>query len=182
MQDFISILEGLRPSSMFLGLSRYENSFQETADYQIVFHIDYKKAIQKSIKIVQEMKLSSELELLAQSQILKSYQSSLEKMETTPVEAIEDGYTRFFNKDGEHIKGIKKCSKTDDIHLYGFVVSKRVIMPGNYPNSNKKDLTIVKDKIRKETPLNKFRQFIISPARVHKIAVQGQEILPKNYF
>jgi hypothetical protein len=182
MQEFVSILEGLRPSSMFLGLSRYENTYHEVADYQIVFHIDYKRALTKSLDIIKNIKTNSDLEVKAKNDLINSYQKSIDKITSTPVEEIEDGYTRFFNKDGEHIKGIKKCSKTNDIHLYGFVVNKRLIMPGDYPDSNKKDLTIVKDKFRKQTPLSKFRQFVISPSRVDKISVQGLEILPKNYF
>lgn len=172
-EEFIEALSNLRPASTFLTLKGYRNGAGEVSDFSIAFHIDYRQALRKSIEIVDEMKLTTPLEKLARDELIESFNKSLVKMEDTPLEEMEDGYTRFFDEEGNHIKGVKLHNATDTLHLYGLVVHKRVRVPGVYPVVNSRKLTIAKDKLRYLTPVGKFRQFRITPYQVDKISVEN---------
>lgn len=177
-EEFIEALSELRPASTFLTLKGYRNSVGEVSDFSVAFHIDYKQALRKSIEIVDEMKLTTPLEKLARDELIESFNKSLVKMEETPLEEIEDGYTRFFDEEGNHIKGVKLHNATNTLHMYGLVVHKRVRVYGNYPVVNSKRLTIAKDKLRHLTPAGKFRQFRITPQQVESLRVQNISLLP----
>ena len=51
-------------------------------------------------------------------------------------------------------------------------------MPGMYAKTNKKPLTVAKDKLRYLTPVGKFRQFKILPSQVDSISVENLSLLP----
>ncbi len=177
-EEFIEALADLRPASTFLTLKGYRNDAGEVADFSIAFHIDYQQALRKSIEIVDEMKLTTPLEKLARDELIESFSKSLVKIAETPIEEIQDGYTRFFDDEGKYIKGVKMHNATNTLHLYGLVVHKRVRMPGNYPVVNSRRLTVAKDKMRYLTPVGKFRQFRIAPWQVESLQVQHISLLP----
>lgn len=181
-EKFINELSKLHPSATFLTLSGYRNESSEIADYSLVFHISYENALKKSLLILNSTDTSSDLESVAKQELIEGYQKSLDKIESTSIEDIGDAYTRFYDQDGNHIKGVKLHIETDVLHLYGLVAQKRILMPGIYPTKNKRPLTLAKDKLRKLLPVNKFRQFMITPERVNHISVQGLQLLPPDYF
>jgi hypothetical protein len=176
--DFVSELAKLRSSSTFLQLKGYKNDHGEVANYNIVFHISYESAIKRSVDILNSIVPEDDIQATAKKQLLESFDKSLTKAETTPVEEIDDAYTRFFDNDGSYIKGVKLHRETNTLHLYGLVNSKKVIIPVVYPKKNKQALTVAKDKLRSMLPVNKFRQFKITPDSVEKIIVEHLELLP----
>lgn len=175
---FVSELGKLRPSATFLSLLGYRNEHGEVADYSVVFHISYENALKRSILALEGIVPADDLEARAKRELIESYTNSLEKMTITPVEEIDDAYTRFFDENGDYIKGVKLHTATSTLHLYGFVNHKRVIVEGVYPKRNKRDLTKAKDKLRKLCPVEKFRQFKIVPGQLDRIAVEGLALLP----
>lgn len=177
-QDFVSELSKLRSSSMFLTLKSYLNDASELADYSIVFHMSYKNALEKSIATLNAMSLSTDLERLARREVLTSFENSLVKMASTPIEEIDDAYDRFFDEEGQHIKGVKYHRDTDTLHLYGLVSQKRVLIPGTYKKVNSRPLTIAKKKLTALTSVGKFRQFKITASNVDAIKVGKLELLP----
>ena len=176
--QFVAELSKLRPSSTFLTLVSYRNEFSEVADYSIVFHMSYKNALERSIMTLEGVIPSDSLQTVAKSELLDGYRKSLSKMKNTSIEEIDDAYMRFFDSDGKYIKGVKMHTASGALHLYGFVVHKRVIMPGVYPVRNKRALTQAKDKLRKLCPVDKFRQFKILPDQVDCITVENLSLLP----
>jgi hypothetical protein len=176
--QFVAELAKLKPSSTFLTVKGYRNEASEIADYSIVFNISYRSALEKSIAILQEMNLTSELEKYARDELVESHNKSLVKIASLPLEEIERGYQRFFDENDNHIKGIKLHIASNTLHLYGLVVHKRVLMPGEYGTDLRKRSTVVKDKLRYLTPVGKFRQFKITPAQVDAIKVQNLSLLP----
>ena len=78
-EKIISELSKIKSSSTFLTLKGYKNQFKEIADYSIVFHVDYKNALKRSISILESYKPVNSLQKKAKEDILKSYFSSLEK-------------------------------------------------------------------------------------------------------
>jgi hypothetical protein len=180
-QEFVAELSGLRPSSTFLAVKSYSNEAGEVADYSIAFHISYASALQRSIRQLEELPLTSELEQEARAELLTSFRKSLTKIEEVPVEEIEDGYTRFFDDRGNYVKGVKLHTKTDTLHLYGLVVHKRILIPGNYKTVNSSQLTIAKNKLKYLTSCGKFRQFRMTPGQVESISVNNISLLPPGY-
>ena len=125
------------------------------------------------------MDLTSDLEKEARIQLIASFESSLIKMANTSIDEVVDAYTRFFDAEGNYIKGVKLHTETNTLHLYGLVAQKRVLMPGNYDKSdNRRPLTVAKDRLRYKTQVGKFRQFKITPSQVDSISVQNLSLLP----
>lgn len=177
-KTFVSELAKLRPSSTFLSLLGYRNEASEIADYNIVFHMSYENALKKSISILEDIDPTDSLQATAKQELIDGYNTSLKKMQVSSIEEIDDAYSRFYDEDNIPIKGIKLHDKTNTLHLYGLVNFKRVLMPGSYPNRNRKELTIAKDNLRKIVPVGKFRQFKITPDHVNHISVENLSLLP----
>ena len=177
-EQFVAELAKLRPSATFLSLSGYRNEHSEVADYSIVFHMSYENALKRSIVALEGMVPADDLQAVAKRELIDGYNKSLSKMAETSIEEVDDAYTRFFDNDGSYIKGVKLHTETDTLHLYGLVNSKRILVPGCYPARNKRALTVAKDKLRKMCPVNKFRQFKLTPDQVDRIAVENLSLLP----
>lgn len=175
---FVSELAKLRPSATFLSLMGYRNEHSEVADYSVVFHMSYENALRRSLAILEGVVPEDTMQTVAKQELIDGYTKSLNKMAETPVEEIDDAYTRFFDSDGSYIKGVKLHTATHTLHLYGLVNAKRVIIPGQYPTRNKRALTVAKDKLRRLCPVDKFRQFKITPSQVDRISVENLSLLP----
>jgi len=173
--QFVAEISRIRPSSTFLTLKGYCNANGELADVQIVFNMDYKTALERSIKTLKGLRLTSELEKTARKELIESFQTSLEK---DPIEEVADAYRHFEDEEGNPIKGIKQHMATGNLHLYGLVVQKHVRMPGYYKHVNHKPLTVAKSKLRALTSVGKFRQFILSSSQVESVSVDKMSLLP----
>lgn len=177
-ESFINELSSIRPSSTFISIMGYRNDHGEVADYNVVFHMSYRNALLRSIAILESVVPTDDLEAQAKKECIESFMTSLDKVETTPIEELDDGYRRFTDSNGKYIKGVKLHEESDTLHLYGLVVNKKVIVPGTYKTKNSKPLTIAKDKLRRLCPVSKFRQFKITPDQVDRISVEGLNLLP----
>ena len=177
--EFVSQLSKLRPNSTFMTLLGYRNAHSEVADYSIAFHISYESALRKSIAKLEAYDAKDTTESIAKAEVLEGFKRSLRKAESTPMEEIDDSYTRFFDDDGNYIKGVKMLTKTGELHLYGLVVHKKVTMPGMYDDDdNRKELTKIKDRLRRMCPVSKFRQFKVLPNQLESITVEKLSLLP----
>jgi len=99
--QFISELSKLRPAATFLSLLGYRNEASEIADYSLVFHMSYENALRRSLVALESVVPETDLDALAKQELMDSYQTSLEKMATTPLEEFDDNYffikNRFFS-------------------------------------------------------------------------------------
>lgn len=175
--NFVKELAKLRPNSTFLTLKRYQNEHNEISDYSIIFHMSYKTALQKSLKIIEELSANTILEKQAKSELIESFSNSLTKHDVNELQAKEDGYSQFYDNKGNFVKGVKLHDRTSTLHLYGLVVHKKVVQEGEYPVRNSKELTIIKNKMRSLTPVGKFRQFKVLPSQVESITVENVDLL-----
>lgn len=180
-ENFIKQVSNLRTSATFLSVIGYRNEFSEVANYNISFNMSYKNAIIKSIDILNKYQPKSSLETNAKLDLLKSFNKSLLKINKSSHEELSPEYHAALNDKGDPVKGLKVNSKTNEIHLYGLVVHKKVVMPGIYPsNSSKKELTVVKDKLRAMCPVSKYRQFKMLASQVDYVSVQNNKIFPPS--
>ena len=177
--NIVSELSKLRPGSTFLTLKGYRNEHSEVSDYSIVFNISYKNALLKSILSLKDLVPENDLAAKAKQELIDGYQNSLDKLENTPFEELDNNYVHFKDENGNYIKGVKYHTESDTVHLYGFVVHKKILVPGNYPEKNKRPLTIAKDKLRKLCPVSKFRQFKLLPDQLDFISVNKLTLLPE---
>jgi hypothetical protein len=178
-QKFVTELGKLRPASTFLAILGYRNDASEIADYSLAFHFSYENALKKSIKVLSELDLTTDLEKQARTELLASFENSLARGSATPeLEERDPTYQYFTDDDGNYIKGVKYHPGKDQVYLYGLVVHKRVRLPGIYPQKNKRPLTVAKDKLRYLTPVGKFRSFIMTSSQVDSISVENLSLLP----
>lgn len=177
-EQFVAELSKLKAGATFLSLNRYVNAANETANYNIVFHISYENALKRSIDTLKAMDLTSDLDKHARSELLESFGKSLNKAVTISIDEIADAYTRFFDKDGNYIKGVKLHRNSNTLHLYGLVVNKKVLVPGFYDKDNRSPLVVAKDHLRSKCSVGKFRQFKMTPNQVESISVQNLKFLP----
>lgn len=179
-EQFVEALSTLRPSSTFLTLRGYRNEFGELTDFSISFHINYRATLQKSIQQLETMELTTRLEEAARRELLDEFKLALVRMEDRDIRNLRDGYTRFFDEKGNHIKGIKMHNATGALHLYGLVVHKRVREPISYGERHSAPISIAKRKLRALTAAGKFRQFKIYSHRVESITVRNLSLLPPD--
>jgi hypothetical protein len=168
----IETLSGVKKSATFMTISGYSNANGEIANYSIVFNISYENALKRSIAIMESYNAKSDLQKIAKTQILKSFNKSLSNLES-----VGDGYDKVVSK-GKLVKGIKFHRSSAAYHIYGFVVHKKVLLPATYKDVNSSDLTIEKRKLMKLCPVSKYRQFKLSNS-FEKIAIDGKVILSK---
>lgn len=179
MSNLINILAQVRPSSTFLSLRGYTSATSgELADHTIVFHMSYGSALERSITMLEAVVPADDLEAQAKAELLASYQKSLDKVNSEPMETVCDAYDRV-TVDGEHVKGIKIHRETGTLHIFGLAHSKRVITSGTYKEVKSRPLTVAKDRLRKGLPVERFRQFIVKPGQVDEIRVENLSLLPE---
>ena len=179
MNNIIAALSALRPSSTFVTLRGYRAESGEVADHQIVFHMSYGSALQRSILMLEAVVPADELEAQAKAELLASYQKSLDKVEGEPLEVLGEHYDRVLDPSGAPIKGIKVHKESGALHLFGLAYRKTVLQAGTYKATNKRPLTLAKDKLRKGLPVERFRQFIVKPGQVEEIRVENLSLLPE---
>ncbi len=174
--DLVSIFSKIRPSATFMQLHQYKNTVGEIADYNIVFHISYNSALERSIMVLEKYHPNDDFELKAKSELIDGYQNSLSQ-----ANSLLEGdkhYQYFHDNTGSLIKGLKLHTKTNSLHLYGAVVNKKIITPVSYPKTSSSPTTKAKEKLRKLTPISAFRQFKIGAGSVQKICVEKMVITP----
>ncbi len=169
----IEILSNIRPDSTFLSLKRYRNANNEIADYQIIFHASYEKAIKRSIVFLEGYVAEGDIENQAKSELLASFQKTLNKNE----DEVSGVYDRVY-VEGKPIKGVKVHKETGTAYIFGMLHNKFVYQAGIYKPVNKANLTIAKDKLRKMVPVSRFRQFIVKPGSCEEIKVENLSFLP----
>lgn len=175
--SFFNDLSVIRPDSTFLTLKGYRSQFDEVADYNIVFHVSYENALKKSVAILENYVPGDLLEEKAKNELIAGYKASLYKI-ANDSESESEHYAKVLDEAGKAIKGVKVHRETGIAYIFGLLHRKHVIKAGEYKNSNKQAFTLVKDSLRKLTPVNKWRQFIVKPGQVEAIKVENLTLLP----
>lgn len=176
MVDYNNILSALaqvRPGSTFLAIFGYKNKAGEVSDRVISFHMSYPSALRRSIHALESMGELSGVDEEARQELLASYTKSL-----AAPEEITGPYVSVSDSEGNPIRGVKCHEEKQTIYLYGLQVpnQKRILVPGTYKVVNKREKTIAKEKLTKDLPVSRFRQFILSPETLSEIRVQKMNL------
>lgn len=170
-------LNQIRQGATFLAIHEYTNNYGEISNFGLVFHIDYIKAVKEAISIWLKYKPKTTIEHTIRNELIDSYSDTLKGLSrSTSAHAyikISDGV--------KIIKGVKYHEKNEAIHLYGFLVHKKVLHPVEY-KKNKMPETIIKDQLRAMTRLPRFRQFKLVDERFKKISVEKLTLTQKDLY
>src|SRR6478735_2830060 len=71
-------------------------------------------------------------------------------------------------------ENVRMHNETGRLYIFGFRVSKTVLVPGNYGPDTRRALTIAKDKIRENLKTSKFRQFCID--KIVEVRMNGETL------
>lgn len=172
-----AIFNKIRPGATFLSVMGYQNNYEEVSNFGIVFHVDYFNAVRKALNIWQNYKPTTQEEKVARVQLIDSYSDSLRGQSRSTSAHV---YTPIVDGDGNLIKGVKWFTGGREIHLWGFVVHRVVVSPGNYPETRSNAVTLAKKALLKQTPLSKFRQYKLVPGRFDHVGVQKLTLTHKD--
>ena len=143
----------------FVSIKNYTNQQGETSNYLFNLGINYDKAKQDDIKLLQDLDVTT----------LKEAKSSIIDLEKAKVELInafikpnenrsngqQDAYTSIGN-------GIKVHNESGLLYVWGFQQNKTVLVKGTYKEVKSSDLTIAKNELRKLLKTGKFKQFSVA--------------------
>lgn len=177
------ILSTVRPNTTFLTVHHYMNNYGEISDFSICFHVNYINAVKRAKKLLEEympsrndcLKKPYSIDHLsrARDELIYSYGNTLKG--NNPEATSAHAYSEIKHAN-EIIPGIKLHNNQDIIHLWGFKLHKRIIMPGTYPIDNRMPKTIAKDDLRNRTPLGNFTQYKLTEGKFYKLVVEGLTI------
>lgn len=170
-------------STSFVGIRNYENKQGEVSNQTIVAGITYENCLLNDFKVLQEKQnevfetlqkdYSNELILQAYQNVYNSLEKRLSSEEVKEAlrqqndktialsDAQIDAYTHL-------AKGVKLNKETLQIHIFGLVVRKEVLVPIEYKETKSRELTIVQNKIKKlcQFKQDKYRNFIFDKAEL----------------
>lgn len=178
------VLSKIRKNSTFVTVSHYTNNEGQVADYSICFHIDYIKAVRTSKDLLEKYQpVAKDIQMVgttprfslddlvqARQELIASYQMSLTG--NNPLATSAHAYQEIKGQDEELIPGVKLHTSQDLLHLWGFCIHRRVILPGREKEDRRGPKTVAKDMLRKMVPLGRFSQFKLSPGKFEKLVVE----------
>jgi len=177
VKEIVGLFESFKTS--FVGLRGYTNDKGEVADVVINVGIKHNTTLKGDLeKRLPKIKASQYL-LFAEKygdnvalQAFAEKQLSMEKsLAGTNVHANGqiDAYLHVGN-------GIKIHIETGDIFIYGYVVSKKVLVKGVYPVVKSRPLTLCKKDIDKGLKAGKYRQYKISFDKLVEVVTGGRVV------
>jgi hypothetical protein len=160
----------------FVGTT-YRNAQGELSKQLIVSGISYENLLVNDFNSLQANqstifeKLEKDYSIELITQAYNNLYSSLEKRLSNPetkAKLLEQNDSTIVRSQAQidayvHLaKGIKKHIETNEIHVFGLVVKKRVIEPIEYKQTKSKELTIVQNKIKKiaDFKQSKYKTFV----------------------
>ena len=171
----------------FVGINNYTSKKGELSNQTLNVGIDVLNAKKKDLKtlkglsieglyvIADKVNVSHVIADKALAELLiagtKNVSSEIENR-TLASQSQTDAYI--------HInKGMKMLKSDNSLLISGFVISKKIIIKGEYKTVNSRDLTIIKNAIKNELDfkMNKYRAFIFKNAENYKINGNQIEII-----
>jgi len=182
----IAVAKTIKGTS-FIGVQGYTNQKGEVSNQTFVGGITYENALLNDFNVLKtsedrifnefEKSYPKELILQAYQNIYESLEKRLSSDEVKEKLRLENDKT-LKRSDAQidayiHVaKGIKIHKETKQIHLFGLVVRKKVLVPIEYKQTKSRELTIVQNKIKKlcEFKQDKYRNYIFEHGT---IKIQG---------
>jgi hypothetical protein len=141
----------------------------ETSLYQVNLGVNLENAYIKDIEIVNSLQVISNAEKIAREEIVRSLKDSLRLgIGLNPKYTQPDLYD-------EVVNGIRINKKTQDLHLWGFVMNKVIVHEGIHKQYYKSsDVTIAKRMIKEKLKSGRFRDFVLVPECISALKMNGE--------
>lgn len=168
MKTFFNKFQSLKSAS-FIGIKNYENSHGEIADINLLVNAKIEQAKKKDLETLKSL-TDQDLQDIA-----NTYTLPVETLKVALGELIasaEKNLSENFEDRSNQSKGqvdayinltpaVKLHKETMNLFVNGFQNSKKIIVEGEYPKTNKREKTLCKDAIKKHCDLrmNKYRQY-----------------------
>jgi len=172
--DKISSQAGL---ARFASFTYQSKSTGEIARYTIQLGFSYRNCLEKS-KLALEIESASlnGLDKQAADELLNSFVASLNGTQENYTK--QDIYADVTDSSGKTVQGIKRNINDGSLQIFGLLHSKVQITPPTIEDKPVKSrpLTIAKNKLRKELPVGKFREFALENLNVVKLNGETLEL------
>lgn len=150
----------------FVSVKNYENNEGEVSDYVINLGVSYESLVKKDIAALAEMKLTG-IKEQARIALLMALASNQGEFRSNQSKGQRDAYI-------EILPNVRLHKDSGRLFVRGFRISKTVLIEGNYKSVNSADLTIAKNKIRKELSTPKYRQFAMD--KISQVRMNGETL------
>lgn len=141
----------------------------EVANVLVNIGVNYGRAKQRDILALAKFAPTNDLEIKAKSEL----ENSLINPDKVRSEAQINAYADLFP---ENPGKVRFCPNTGEISIFAHLVKKEIIEVGEYKTTKSRELTLAKNKIKKELNFatEKFRNYIV--ANIDQVKVNGNTI------
>lgn len=155
----------------------YTNTNGEKSRYKLQTGFSYESMVEKSLLELSLTTSENEIESIAIDKLKESFEMTLNGSQDKYTK--KGYYSKFTDKSGEYVSGLKINNKNNKIHLNGLIHSKVVISKGNdKKNSISKNPVIAKkNEIRKTLPISKFREFKLDMEVLSTAKMNGDTLI-----
>lgn len=163
-----SIRESLLKGSRFVSFRYTSKDTGETAMYTLLLGVNIVKAYRRDLKILEKLPALNLVEKQAKLEMLESIRESLSK---------GLGHNHLYNLAGLYYPicpGVRLNQVTNALNLYGFVICKKVITPGNKKPCKHSAKSLAKKKFKKYLKSSRFRCFILEPDQLTRLKINGK--------
>lgn len=166
--QFIAALGGIK-GCRFASLTYTAKESGEVARHNVLLGFNYQTSVENSLIELEMMRPAlTGVDAIAADELLTSFQKTLN--------GTQDGYTKSNCYADTAIKGLKVNTNDDSLQLFGLTQSKVVLVPGTFKTVNSAPKTIAKNKLRKQLPVGKFREYAIDSGAIHGARMNGETI------
>jgi len=154
----------------FVSVKNYTNNEGEVSNYVINIGADYGNAKESDTVFLADAKNLSEIEFGSVAPYSEDARIALLKANLKPSNqsiAQTDAYTTI-------CPNVRIHNETGRLYVFGFKISKTVLVPVVYPTVHSSALTIAKEKIRKVLKAPQFRQYCLD--KLVEIKMQGETL------
>ena len=165
-----AVFNKIKPGATFMSVKGYTNNYDEVSNFGLVFHVNYMNAVRKAVEAWSFHNASTKIEQQAKDELIESYLQTLSGH--NPNARSAHAYSAIVDGKLKTVQGVKFHDKESAVHLWGFLLNKKILSGGSYPTVTSSPLTIAKKSLMRLTPLSRFRQFKLVEGRFSSIGVQ----------
>lgn len=150
----------------FISVRNYENNEGEVSNYVINIGVDYGKAKDSDTNLLRDAKnFKGIVEGYSDAARIALLSANLKPSRQS--EAQQDAYTTL-------CPNLRMHNETGRLYVFGFRISKTVLVEGNYGRDTRSKSTLDKDAIREVLKATKFRQFCLD--KLVEIRMNGETL------
>ena len=164
--DLIAALGGIH-GCRFASLTYTAKESGEVARHTVLLGFSYKASVEKSLLELEILRPTlTGIDAIAADELLTSFKKTLD--------GTQDGYTKGHVYADTAVKGLKVNTNDDSLQLFGLTHAKVVLTPGTFKVVKSAEKTIAKDKLRKQLPVGKFREYALDSGAIHAARINGE--------